>query len=69
MQGTAALAVPVRDAHGEMIAASSVAALRERRDRPRLAVVLAAMQRQAISIGRRHDEVHAARSRAAPRSR
>ena len=69
MPGTAALAVPVHDAGGAVIAAISVAALSERLDRPRLAAVLAAMQRQAVLIGRRHDEVQQARPRGMARDR
>lgn len=67
MPGTAAVAVPVRDGSGDVIAALSVAALRERLDRRRLPGVLAAMQRQATLIGRRNDEVQSARGRGAPR--
>lgn len=69
MPGTAALGVPVRDAQGHVVAAISVAALRERLDRPRLPAVLAAMQQQALLVGRRHDEVHAPRGHGAAPSR
>ncbi|MCW5632924.1 MAG: IclR family transcriptional regulator [Rubrivivax sp.] len=63
MPGTAAVAVPVCDAGGQVLAAISIAALRDRLDRKRLPGVLAAMHEQAALIARRHAEVQAARRR------
>ena len=63
MPGTSALAVPVRDAEGRVLAAISVAALADRLERRRWPAVLAQMQQQARHITRRHGEVDRARSR------
>jgi DNA-binding IclR family transcriptional regulator len=63
MRGTAAIAVPVCDASGQVVAAISIAALADRLDRKRLAAVLARMREQASLIERRREEVHAARAR------
>ena len=63
MPGTAALAVPVEDAQGDVLAAISIAALADRLERKRVPAVLERMQRQARLITRRHAEVQAARVR------
>ena len=63
MPGTAALAVPVEDAQGDVLAAISIAALADRLERKRVPAVLERMQRQARLITRRHAEVQAARAR------
>ena len=63
MPGTAALAVPVEDARGDVLAAISIAALADRLERKRVPAVLERMQRQARLITRRHAEVQAARVR------
>lgn len=63
MPGTAAVAIPVRDAQGEMLAAISIAALADRLDRKRLQFALARMQEHAALITRRHAEVQKARGR------
>jgi DNA-binding IclR family transcriptional regulator len=68
MPGTSAIAVPILDARGEVLAAVSVAALAHRLDRKRLPDVLAAMQQHAALITRRHAEVQAARARSAGRA-
>ena len=63
MPGTAALAVPVEDSQGDVLAAISIAALADRLERKRVPAVLERMQRQARLITRRHAEVQAARAR------
>lgn len=63
MPGTAALAIPVEDAQGDVLAAISIAALADRLERKRVPAVLERMQRQARLITRRHAEVQAARAR------
>jgi DNA-binding IclR family transcriptional regulator len=63
MPGTAALAVPVDDGQGDVLAAISVAALADRMERKRLPAVLERIQQQADLITRRHSEVQAARAR------
>ncbi len=63
MPGTAAVAVPLRDARGQVLAAISIATMADRLDRKRLPAVLAKMQAQARSIVRRRDEVQAAREK------
>ncbi len=72
MPGTSAIAVPVRDERGQVIAAVSIAALADRLDRKRLAGVIASMQKQAGLIAKRRAEVmnagaRTARSAKAPR--
>lgn len=61
MPGTSALAVPIRDARGKVLAAISVAALADRLDRKRSAAVLAQMQEHAAMVGKRYEEVEGAR--------
>jgi DNA-binding IclR family transcriptional regulator len=63
MPGTAAVAVPVDDGHGQVLGAISIAALADRLERKRLPSVLERMRQQARLIGRRHAEVQAARAR------
>jgi DNA-binding IclR family transcriptional regulator len=63
MPGTSAVAVPLTDECGQLLAAISIAALVERLDRRRVPVVLAAMHRQAGVITARHAEVMRARAR------
>lgn len=63
MPGTSAVAVPLTDAHGRVLAAISIAALAERLDRRRVPAVLAAMRRHAALITARHAEVMRARAR------
>jgi DNA-binding IclR family transcriptional regulator len=61
MPGTSALAVPIRDPRGQVIAAISVAALSDRLDRKRVPIVLASMQEQSSMVARRLAELEAAR--------
>lgn len=63
MPGTSALAVPIRDNRGHVLAAVSVAALADRLDRKRLPDVLARIKVQTERITKRHTEIakHAAR--------
>jgi DNA-binding IclR family transcriptional regulator len=62
MSGTSAVAVPVRDGRGQVLAAVSIAALAERLDRKSLPGVLAQMQEHAAMISRRHTEIERARA-------
>jgi DNA-binding IclR family transcriptional regulator len=62
MRGTSAVAVPVRDGRGQVLAAVSIAALADRLDRKRLPQVLAQMQEHAAMIARRHAELERARA-------
>lgn len=62
MPGTSAVAVPVRDGRGQVLAAVSIAALAERLDRKRLPAVLDQMQEHAEMITRRHAEIERARA-------
>jgi DNA-binding IclR family transcriptional regulator len=62
MPGTSAVAVPVRDGRGQVLAAVSIAALADRLDRKRIPVVLAQMQEHAAMISRRQAEVERARA-------
>jgi DNA-binding IclR family transcriptional regulator len=63
MQGTSALAVPIRDPQGQVLAAISVAALSNRLDRKRVPSVLSVMQEQSSLITRRLAELEKARHR------
>ena len=63
VSGTSALAVPVHDGEGRLVAAISVAALSARLDRRRLPEVRALMIEQALALGRRLQELGAARAR------
>lgn len=63
VNGTSALAVPVHDAAGRLVAAISVAALAARMDRRRLPEVRSSMVEQAQALGRRLHELDAARTR------
>jgi DNA-binding IclR family transcriptional regulator len=55
--GTSALAVPVRDAQGAVVAAISIAAMADRLTRKRSAEVLASMQQHALGIAQRLQEM------------
>lgn len=57
MKGTSALAVPVLDAAGQVVAAISIAAMAERLHRKRCAEVLAQMQLQSAAVTRRLKEL------------
>jgi DNA-binding IclR family transcriptional regulator len=63
MPGTSALAVPVQDAQGRVLAAISIAALAPRLDAARWPVVLATMREHAKLITLRWSEVERARPR------
>jgi DNA-binding IclR family transcriptional regulator len=63
MPGTAAVAVPLDDGQGDVLAAISIAALADRLERRRLPAVLERMRGQARLVTRRHAEVQAARAR------
>jgi DNA-binding IclR family transcriptional regulator len=63
MPGTSALAIPLRDEQGAILGAVSIAALANRLDGKRLPDVLAAMQRHAMLVERRHAEVERGRAR------
>ena len=63
MPGTSAVAVPVTDERGRVLAAISIAALADRLDRRRVPSVLTAMGRHAALITARHAEVMRARAR------
>ena len=66
MPGTSALAVPIHDARGAVIAAISIAALADRLERKRWPEVIAAMLTHARLVTRRHGEVERARVRGRP---
>ena len=66
MPGTSALAVPIHDAQGQVIAAISIAALADRLERKRWPDVLSAMHAHARLVTRRHGEVERARSHGRP---
>jgi DNA-binding IclR family transcriptional regulator len=57
MPGTSAVAVPVRDAHGQGLAAVTITAMAERLNERRLPQVVALMHERAQWIARRHAEV------------
>lgn len=63
MPGTAAVAVPLRDGKGAVVAAISVSTLAERLPRDRVRGLVAAMQEQAARITRRLGEIEKARAR------
>ena len=63
MQGTTAMAVPVRDAAGQVVAAISIATLSERLHRERARTVLASMQEHEDRIAKRFGEIERARAR------
>jgi DNA-binding IclR family transcriptional regulator len=62
MPGTTAIAVPLRDGAGEVVAAVSVSTLAERLPRDRVRSMVAAMQEQAARITRRLGEIEKARA-------
>ncbi len=57
MQGTSALAVPVRDAAGQVVAAISIAAMADRLQKKRCAEVLAQLLQQSALVTRRLQEL------------
>jgi len=63
MPGTSALAVPIRETNGQVLAAISVAAMSSRLDRKRMPAVLASMQEQSSLITRRLVQLERARQR------
>jgi DNA-binding IclR family transcriptional regulator len=60
MPGTSAVAIPVRDAQGNVLAAISIAALADRLDRKRLQFALGRMHEHAALVTRRHADVQKA---------
>ncbi len=65
MPGTSAVAVPVRDPRGQVVAAISVAALNTRLDRKRMPAVRSCMLEQSSMITRRLAQLEKARPRQA----
>lgn len=65
MPGTSAVAVPVRDPRGQVVAAISVAALSTRLDRKRMPAVRSCMLEQSSMITRRLAQLEKARPRQA----
>ena len=63
MPGTSAMAAPIRDGRGGVLAAISVAALADRLTRIRAPMVLAQLHRHATQIARRHADVERAAKR------
>ncbi|WP_310735078.1 IclR family transcriptional regulator domain-containing protein, partial [Azohydromonas aeria] len=61
MQSTSAVAVPIRDPQGQVVAAISVAALSNRLSRKRVPAVVSAMQEHSSMITRRLAELEKAR--------